>query len=1123
MAPFPIVERKTHPYSVSSPKTHGHLKQTPIVHPPYSAAVIPYFWMLRENVDALCADLGISYEDAIEPEMGDWAKTWVQHGRNHEALLDGFLRHVKPQQSLCFFYAKQTPLTDDPRRVIVGIGRVKSVAAPRSYDMDAGGPFHSMIWDRPVEHSIRPECVDGFLLPYHDGLEFAANHPGYDVSRLALFAPEGKQREFSFVSELVSDDTAIAVLEDAIRVVRIAREDLVGPWSQLESWLVNELARLWVARGEYPGLGSVLAGFGVRLGGLIGWDLQRHFVTGSAFSDVMDQVWERPTDFLSTDLAPCLEPTLARTWKSLKHARRQSLEFYARLSISSDQARLCLHSDLDPLKDPYSLARASETWEEPVTCASIDRAVFPAGSISRSTNALLEKPINGPLDERRLLAYALTALENASDEGHSLLTQSQLAEKLNQERANPEIRVGGDILCAIHGDWAGQIEVVDASPDSCGYQLTRLCMIRKLIFQTVTARTSPGSKRHTVPDGWPPKESTLGDTLSDEQRAALKELFRSRFSVLLGPAGSGKTSILSTLCQESSIKAGGFEAIAPTGKARVRLQRVISGQQAVTLAQFLLKYDRYDHKTGRYQLSDKAGYAGADTIIVDEASMLTEEMLAALLQCTHLAKRIILVGDPNQLPPIGTGRPFFDIASHLRPREERAVANGYALLSIRHRQVGENRVDLDLADSFIGGSDDHGEGLSYLLGGGDSKRLRYEQWTSDSEIEPLLQRVLAEELSLSGMEDQHGFDTSLGSNERGFFDSLHADVDRWQLLTPNRSGAFGSVTINRHVHDRFRKEKLAYAHLPYYKRRTLPPTGSERIVYGDKVIVNRNKRRKAYGDGLGYVANGETGIVVGPFAKLPGGKLYPALNVTLASQPGCNYPFWTSEFTDYSADLPPLELAYALTIHKAQGSEYDLVIVLLPEPCRLLSRELLYTAFTRQTKRLVLLHQGTPAALRKYQNDKHSELARRLTNLFQPPSVRVMDGVPFEERLIHVSRRGEAMRSKSEVIIADNLTAQNIDYAYEKPLQLDGTTRWPDFTIEKADTGQTFYWEHCGMLRDSVYASRWEAKLKAYRRQAILPIVEGGGENGSLIVTYDDEAGGISSKEISELIGKILR
>jgi ATP-dependent exoDNAse (exonuclease V) alpha subunit len=80
----------------------------------------------------------------------------------------------------------------------------------------------------------------------------------------------------------------------------------------------------------------------------------------------------------------------------------------------------------------------------------------------------------------------------------------------------------------------------------------------------------------------------------------------------------------------------------------------------------------------------------------------------------------------------------------------------------------------------------------------------------------------------------------------------------------------------------------------------------------------------------------------------------------LSSQPGFEYTFWPS---DLDEDRRLLELAYALTVHKAQGSEFDKVFVVIPNPCRILSRELLYTALTRQSSRLILFCQGEPHKL----------------------------------------------------------------------------------------------------------------------------------------------------------------
>src|SRR5690606_19527052 len=116
------------------------------------------------------------------------------------------------------------------------------------------------------------------------------------------------------------------------------------------------------------------------------------------------------------------------------------------------------------------------------------------------------------------------------------------------------------------------------------------------------------------------------------------------------------------------------------------------------------------------------------------------------------------------------------------------------------------------------------------------------------------------------------------------------------------------------------------------------------------------------------------------------------------------------------------------------------------------------------------------------------------------------------------------VRSKSEVIIANELLAQGVDrYEYEAPLALpNGETRYPDFTIVDDDTGARYYWEHLGLLHNPDYAARWEKKLAAYRTADILPHEEGGGSSGTLIITRDDEVGGIDAKAIAELITQVL-
>jgi len=187
----------------------------------------------------------------------------------------------------------------------------------------------------------------------------------------------------------------------------------------------------------------------------------------------------------------------------------------------------------------------------------------------------------------------------------------------------------------------------------------------------------------------------------------------------------------------------------------------------------------------------------------------------------------------------------------------------------------------------------------------------------------------------------------------------------------------------------------------------------------------------------------------------------------------------------------------------------------LPNPCWVLSRELLYTALTRQRNRVVILHQGPWEEFKKYSASFYSEIASRYTNLFRAPELTIVNGRFLESALVSKTRRGEPVRSKSEVIIADNLYSANIDYVYEQKLiGKEGTERYPDFTIEDSESGFTYYWEHLGMLANRDYRERWNTKLVWYREQEILPLEEGEGAKDILITSSDSEQGGIKSNEV---------
>jgi hypothetical protein len=248
----------------------------------------------------------------------------------------------------------------------------------------------------------------------------------------------------------------------------------------------------------------------------------------------------------------------------------------------------------------------------------------------------------------------------------------------------------------------------------------------------------------------------------------------------------------------------------------------------------------------------------------------------------------------------------------------------------------------------------------------------------------------------------------------------------------------------------------------------------------------------------------------------------PAAAYAFSTQSGTAYKFWLNELGGDDSN-PVLELAYAVTIHKSQGSEFGQTFVVLPNPCRVLSRELLYTALTRQRDHVTVLMQGDLADQKAYSSATYSETATRLTNLFSAPSPVEVDGRFLEAGLIHKTRKGITVRSKSEVIIADLLFSKQIDFQYERPLiATDGSWRSPDFTIDDDTTGRTIYWEHLGMLQRPSYRRKWATKLAWYRNHGVLPEKEGGGPNGTLVTTEDGDDGSISSAAIEALVDRLL-
>ena len=594
--------------------------------------------------------------------------------------------------------------------------------------------------------------------------------------------------------------------------------------------------------------------------------------------------------------------------------------------------------------------------------------------------------------------------------------------------------------------------------------------------------------------------------------------------MISGEAGTGKTTLIKALLKAIRRADGvgaSIQMLAPTGKAADRIRRATEDNSALTVHSFLAKKG-WLYKNLTFKRFGGEQEEGVQTVIIDESSMLNLELTAALFRSINWSsvKRFILVGDPNQLPPIGRGRFFADVIEWLEGQGARAVG----VLPFNVRQE-ENRLMkwgtgiLDLASVFINRrprSDDEDRDLELkktrdeqMLGrvqeGGDvDKDLRVLYWQEAEDLESqLLQELVSDMETMTGKKLNPDRKFELWAAARK--DSAGKDDPTLtQVLSPYRGELFGTESLNTYVQAQANGSAL---------ERYRPIDG---ITLFDKVIqyFNRPKsnpisafncttRRTEYIE----VFNGEIGMVKphGFDSKKFKWSEFSFKHFQVVFARKENY--WVNYGRDLGKDEEGhwldsesveanLELAYVISIDKAQGSEFGRTYLVVPKQKRaLLSSELLYTGITRARTRCTLLIQDDVGTLLSMSRPESSKLARINSSLFDcsPLPEAWVDLYPwYEEGKIHTTLTNYMVQSKSEVIITNLLVACGLSLRYDLPLFApDGTFYRPDFTIKHA--GEDIYWEHLGRLDNERYANHWKTKEAWYKKHF----------DGKLVTTKD--------------------
>ena len=391
-------------------------------------------------------------------------------------------------------------------------------------------------------------------------------------------------------------------------------------------------------------------------------------------------------------------------------------------------------------------------------------------------------------------------------------------------------------------------------------------------------------------------EAKTGIKLGDLQRKAVYEAVESGLVIITGGPGTGKTTTINAIIKLFEMQNMEILLAAPTGRAAKRMTET-TGMEAQTIHR-LLELNGNPEEGGSMRFErNELNPLEADVIIIDEMSMVDIYLMYSLLKAVTVGTRLILVGDVNQLPSVGPGKVLKDIISSEKFNVVR--------LSEIFRQAAESDI--------ITNAHKINAGQSIRLDN-KSKDFFMLSMSSSIQIQRALVSLIAEKLP-------------------PYVDATKYDI---QVLTPSRKGELGVENLNKILQQ--------YINPPAPNKRE-KQWGEVIFRENDKVMQIKNdyqmewkivtKKGLTIKEGSG-VFNGDCGIIreINEFAG----------TVTVEFDEG--------KLVEYTgATLEELELAYAITIHKSQGSEYPAVIIpLLNAPRPLLNRNLLYTAVTRARK-----------------------------------------------------------------------------------------------------------------------------------------------------------------------------
>ena len=1055
--------------------------------PPYTVNIWPYEQMYTEEVTS-AAEAGRAYNNDTR-----------------RRLAKDYFAKLVPNETILVYYANYSnPFSgeESQRYVVVGIARLSQPVGSEIFYDNCSDEIkqkyaNGLVWQRTLT-SDYPE--QGMRIPYE------LYYDNQEVLDNITIEPDNP-RAFKYATREISDDDLITLVERLIGAADFLSDygDTSQNWALRKQWLTALLSDLWKNRGAFPGFPQVL-------NYLDRPELAKKYLVETPRNDSV-QAYETIKAELLAD--PKIKRTIALKGQDKE---RLLLDIIPRFNLTKEQVAVLIDKDAanngitasvkEITENPYLLCEQyiGNNQDDVISFYQIDNGALPSPEygVTKMTDAD---------SAERFRALCVDALR--WDNTHTFTPSERVLDLVNHRVSKMRgwrQNHFADIYFEVDRDTLAKA-ITFRNQEKSGklyLYLNEVYEDERLVESTLKNLAARGDIQLKQPITTEKFRDLLFESASplasipeyseaiQKQAETCAEVFRKYLCVISGAAGTGKTSLVSRIIEKVKQTEGAgvsIKLLAPTGKAAERI-REKTGQSAITIHSFLAGSGwlndnmTFKHSGGK---QDKE----VNTVIIDETSMVDLSLLATLFRAIHWnnVKRLILVGDPNQLPPIGRGKVFSDTIEWLRQEYPENVGE----LKYNIRQM-ENRINnhgtgiVDLAEILIQEKQNNiekstRETVLRKIQEGDvvDKDLTVRYWQTSEDLDELLRLELIRDLGADSDGKQL---PECWTNGCKMPNSLERNPAFLQVLSPFRGDDYGTDRLNSVI------QMLLNG--GWAQRYTL-----DSITLFDKVIqfVNRPKSHPIYAYNWDTrknewieVFNGDMGFAY-PHAfdkkKLAYMNRIEHFNVQFKGKANYSVGYGTGLGKNdrgwYIKENPidNLELAYAISVHKSQGSEFNTVYLVLPKrKSSTLSMELLYTAVTRAKGKLVLFIQEDISALSCLTKIERSAVRRINSSVFKfEPLPEQLAFLPnyYEEYKVISTLEDYFVRSKSEALIANALHVSGLDFSYEKPLFApDGTMYLPDFTV--TFQGNDYYWEHWGMLERERYAAHTQTKKKWYEK-----------------------------------------